>query len=371
MRVLLVIDAPFALHERTLIARLQVGLADEGHQVRLLVSEHALGRGSFGFFAEPIGFRERAAGWWRSVRLRKALSALRGRGSEPADVDIVHAFGGGAWPIASDLAAACDASLALEVWRTGLAERARAHRVHHKPAALLFAPDAPIERALLADAAPASAVRTARWGATIPTETPPLLKDARQRALVLVGSGRDLPATHAAFAAAAALAREWPDLMLFADADAARRANLYDAAKRAGVLDRLTNIDQLEDRRDLVLRADCILHPGSRGEQRSLLLDAMGAARPVIASADPAISWLIDARTCRLVPEPSEAAWLEPLRALLSNRAAAVALGDSARSYVREHHKWSAYTGAVSDAYEWSRSDGSIPFADRPTVLSR
>lgn len=361
MRALLLTDGMFALRERPLLERLRVGLLDEGVHVLLAIPHRLVGRASFDLMGAPIGYNDSGLGLSRRIRARQLTRALPAPDKKTGRaVDVIHVFGGSAWKLGAELARMTESSLILEIWRNGLVERARSFRAGEAVWPAFLAPDKTIERALLREGG--GSVRLAPWGAAAPPEPVPILREGRVWSLIMIGGGRDAAACRACFEGLARVASARDDVMIFVDADAARRARLWKLAESLGVLSATSLIDEMEDRRDLVLRGDIIVQSDSRHEQRTLLLDAMAAGLAVVASKDEDVSVLIDRRTALLVEGNNASAWAESMSELLADPESARSLGRAARQYVRQTHRPSAYAGAVLDAYEWVVSGGAMPF---------
>ncbi|GJQ30197.1 MAG: hypothetical protein HBSAPP03_20810 [Phycisphaerae bacterium] len=351
MRVLILTDAMFASRERTFLERLEVGLADEGVRVIHAVPESVAESLTAGLGAPVLAYEPRSFAITRPLAVARVTRALtKMLDVEDRTVDVVHVFGGTAWALGADMAKALGAALALEVWRSGLVDRARglgtveARRV-------LVAPDPAIERALTAGTEQRT-VRLAAWGAYAEPRVRPLLRDGATPTAMIVGAGRDRAAYAAVVQGLAHASRAAPDLMIFCDALAARRAGLWALARRLGLLPRFSLIDELEARRDLLLQGDLLIQPDAHGEARSVILDAMGAGVLVVAAADPMVSVLIDARTARLAPQGDVNAWGKVLTEVLDDRARARALAESAHVFVRSNRRASDHVRAVLRAYE-------------------
>lgn len=360
MRVLLIVDAVFALREAALISRLQVALASDGARVMLALPERVRSMEGLEVLGDPVPYRGVGTMLTRGVRARSLVRRLPATDGGDRAADVVHVFGGAAWALGAEVAGLLGAPCALEVWRAGLCERARAFRAHNT-SVLFLAPDRAIERRLLSDGGGVS-VRLARWGGNAPPEPAKVFHNGRDVAVMIVGNGRDGEAFLAAFEGAARVAAERPGTMLFADADGARRVGLWKRARQMGVLNRLTLIDRMEQRRDQVLMGDVFVHPERLHEHRTVLLDAMGAGLPIAAGADEDIESLIDGRTAMLVKRPEADAWHDTIDGLIGDPEAARALGASAREFIRDGRKFTSYAAAVQDAYEWMTSPGAIPF---------
>lgn len=361
LRSLIIADRAFVMRERALLSRLNIGLADEGVRVACAVPVSLLERVAPDFPVEPVvGYEEGSVALSRGPRINRFLERLRAQERERAQYDIIHAFGGGVWGLALDIARRIDALTVLEVWRPGLAERARGLRSSQRLA--FFAPSPGIERLLLREGAGLT-VRLAPWGIRS-TKTPnAILREGRDPSIVLVGSGRDAAALTAAFLGAAAAMRAHPGTMLFVDSDAARRAPIWKLARHENLVDRVSIIDAVEERRDLVIRCDILLYPEARGEQRTVLLDAMGAGMAVITRPDPNSSAIVPDITARVLTEPTAETWASEISRLIDAPELARALGRTARERIRNDFRATTHVRSVLDAYEWLQSSRPMPLA--------
>lgn len=385
MRALIIADEVFALRERAMLTRLEIGLADEGVRVVHAIPDTAAARsgdsGSAVFSSlvtyETSGFLFAAA--LRLRRLVAAIDALPRGDEESEDFDIVHAFGGSTWDMAFELAAIYHATPLLEVWRAGLVSRALtvagvANRSKIGIDPVLIAPDMAIERALKAVVGAGSvAIRGASWGVHAQITPRKVLPAGRAPCVMMVGNGRDAKATRTAFEGLALAMREHEDLLAFMDAQAARNSGIWGLARKFKVLERISLIEDLESRRDLLVQGDIVLQPDCRGEQRTILLDAMASRMAVVASADPMVSVLADGKTTLLVPQtgPGSGAggWREAIHRLLMHPGAAQTLADQAHDYIRDHRRASDHVRALLSAYEWATRGNAVPIgmADRST----
>ncbi len=362
VRVVIVTDEPFVCRERTLIRRLLVGLADEGVRAQVAVPEEVAHAVELDVVGPVVPFECR--GTWLSRQLRAQRLADSILASAPdVPVDIVHVMGGSAWGLASDVARRLRSIVVFEVWRAGLSDRSRAMRVAGDHRVAFFTSSPGIERTLLREGA-GLVVRLTPWGVHAPSRPNPVLRPGRPPAIVLAGSGRNTSSFLAAFRGACLTLDEFPDAMLFVDADAARRAGIWKLAQAAGLLDRVSLIDAVEERRDLVVRNDILLYPDHRGEQRTLLLDAMAAGMCVIAHADPLVTCLIPDQTARVLNDPSEEIWSAELRRALKLPNEARALGLSARERIRTDYRATNHVRSVLDGYEWLTTSDAVAFRE-------
>jgi len=390
MRVLLISDAVFAAREAAMLGRLEIGLADEGIRLIIAVPAGATVPDALGRTAEVIAYERSPLplGWRFAVR--PFLREIRDRvGAAEPTFDVVHAFGGAAWRFGLEIARQTNAGLALEVWRAGLVDRLaairrtaasadrRAHRSNAQhPAApedavrstnpdaavpiVVTAPDRATERAV-SDAIDLPVV-LAPWGVHAAAEPRKVFRGPTA-GVVMAGGGRDVRTVRAAFDGWVGALENAPSMMLFVDSDIAERARLWERAGELGVRDRVSLVADLELRRELALRADLLLHPETRGERRTLLLDAMAVGMPIVAADDPHADELIEGTTAAVVRTTDAEAWTAAITRLASDHHAARALGAAALGYVRANHRASAHLAATIGAYERLTVADAAPIA--------
>lgn len=350
MKVLLITDDMFGVCERALLERLHIGLTDEGFDVHLAVPEHLAQTGLFDLLNVAHGYRHSKLSPVRRLvaqRLADALTDGDGQG-----IGVIHAFGGNTWELAFDIASLTGAVVVLELWRMGLVSRVRGLRPPRGTRVVAVVPDRSLEREVLKEAHGVG-VRITPWGGVIAPERTKIFREGREIGIAMVGNGGDTPNVRAAFDGLAEVLTARDDTMLFVDSVASQRAGLWKRAKHAGVRDRLSVIDHLEDRRDLILRCDVILSPEARGEHRTILLDALGAALPVVCRSDDAIELLqVPGITTRVMATRPQL-WTEAVNGLLEDPDHARQIGEAARQHISEHQRWSKYVATVTDVYEW------------------
>jgi glycosyltransferase involved in cell wall biosynthesis len=177
---------------------------------------------------------------------------------------------------------------------------------------------------------------------------------------MLAGTGRDQAAFTAALTGLAPLLRERELSLAFCDATAARRADLWPIAKKLGILHKLSLIEDLEGRRDLLLQGDVLVLPEAAGEQRGIALEAMASGLVVIAARDPQVTALQDDITARLVEARVASAWEEVFRRTLEDVGASRALATRAFEYVSTKRRASGYVRQVLAAYDALLEQASV-----------
>jgi glycosyltransferase involved in cell wall biosynthesis len=357
VRVVILADTFFASRERELLARLEIGLADEGIRV---IQASPSDRGAAttdasSVFRTSVTFPARGLPFTTGLRARRLAERLTEIevGGEDGDIDIVHVFGGTLWPFAQLVAEACGADLVLEVWRAGLVERAAAFPATDTRT-LTLAPDPAIDRALKAAGVSG---RLASWGVHAGDPPKPKFQEGHAPTVILVGAGNDARGMRTALTGLADCARRHPDLLIFVDALAARRADLYPLAASLGITGNVSFIEEIETRRDLLVHADLLLLCEALGEQRTVVLDAMAHGMVVLSAEDRFSDCLRDGTTALLLKSPGAREWGSAVNAAISDVAGSRRLGETAREFVMKERRASDHVRAVLEAYSWLRRE--------------
>ena len=376
MRVLILADRSFAAHERDMLTRVQVGLIDEGPRV-----VEALPADLADPDANPliptIPYSDRSALLAARARVRRILRALQviEPPLAPADspmalLDVIHVFGTQAWNLGVSLGAITGAAVALECHSAEAIRHARgleraAAAEEAAPPGIWIAPNAPIARAL-EQSDLAWPVAPAPWGTH--TQDRPLRSRAHPAPLSvsIVASGDD-PASLAGFLTALAGCPHLPDdALLFADAIAfERHPALWRRARDLRLLERMSLIDRMEARRDLVLQTDILALPDAEGHTRSIILDAMASEMAIIARADPLIEVTAHPGIAVLAQAGGPDAWRDALASLLTEPGARARLGHDAREFVAANRPVHKQIEAILGAYATVRGEGGLKFPNR------
>lgn len=362
MRVMVIADEAFATRERIMLSRLEIGLADEGIRVVRAVPERVQAPDGVPMLTASLTFDDSKLPFMRSMRANRLAEAMRSvvwstdtsRASAKQGrlVDVIHVFGGGVWELGLDLAQRLNACIAFEVWRYGLGQRATSYAGRERAIPRVFlAPDRAIERRLRS--LNVEDVRLAQWGVHASNRSRLAIDKDRAFSIVITGGGRDTAATLACVEGVALAVKALPTAMVFIDSIAAHRARVWPLAKRLGILDRFSLIDDLEARRELALKADVMIQPEAAGEQRSLLLDAMASGMIVLAAADPTVSWLLEDESAWLTNESTPEAWRNLVRRVIDEPDRAHKLSVRAAQRVSVEHRATTHVSSVLGAYEW------------------
>ncbi len=369
MKVLILADELFAMRERSMLARLELGLADEGVRVIHAIPKEAASHDTGGVFSRAVVYETSRFAAFRRILARRLADTIRDPEAEEDDqpVSIVHVFGGSIWDMGQELAAELKSELVLELWRPALRERAERIALASTTvsAPVFTVPDPKLER-LIHDLSPKLTIRTTPWGVHVEDKPHELLGAGKVPTAVIIGGGHDRGACSAALAGLAEVLPHHRDLMIFIDSRMVQRGDLWSVAKKLGLLASMSLIEDIEARRDLLTQADLLILPESRGEHHSVVLEAMAAPMAVIAAADPAVGTLIAGRTARLVDRPDAGLWAAAIRELLTDPQEANRLAMSAREFVRQERTVFKHVRGVLELYQWMTSAAAIPIATTP-----
>jgi hypothetical protein len=364
MKVLILADEIFAMRERAMLSRLELGLADEGVRVIHGVPAELIGMEQGSMFSRVVGFESSRIGAFRRMLARRLAGEIRDPDAEEDDqpVSIVHVFGGSVWDLAVEVATELKSELVLELWRPALRERAEEMLMTWKgvSAPVFTVPDPALEKQVR-ELSPKLTVRSTPWGVHAEETTHRLLPKDRVPTAVIIGGGHDREACTAALTGIAQAIPHHRDLMVFIDSRVVRRGDLWPVCKRLGLLPSISLIEDIEARRDLLTQADLLIVPEARGENHSVVLEAMAAPMAVVALADPAVGSLIDGKSARLVKRIDSNEWASVIREMLGDPEGTNRLAQSAREFVRAERGAFKQIKAVLELYQWMTSKAAIP----------
>jgi len=363
MRVLILADRSFAARERDLLTRVQVGLIDEGIRVvEALPAEVA--DPDANPLIPTIPYSDRVALLASRARTRRLIRSLQAidpplapAATPFALVDVIHVFGETAWPLALAVAEITGAALAIEC---ASGQALRSVGAFEKSCASLetpvvgawFAANDPLARAL-ESAHPRWPIAQAAWGTHERDRPFGARPPGTPLSISIIASGDDPASILGLLAALAGCAHLPADAMMFLDAIAfERHPNLWRKARDLNLLDRLSLIDCMEARRDLVLQTDVLAIPEASGQSRSIILDAMISRLAILARSDPLIEATAVPDVAILAPVGTVDAWSDALTRLLANPEYRITLGAAARTYVLTHRPVHKQVEAILRAYQ-------------------
>ncbi|MBL8764043.1 MAG: glycosyltransferase [Phycisphaerae bacterium] len=403
MRVLMLSDRSYATRERSMLFRLEVGLADEGVRVVHAVPRGCAsagdgslsdGGGGKAFAGEEDGssgpagagtsvlyaieIEHDSTGWplLRGAAAETLLESiaraveLGGPGPSQPLVDVVHVFARDPATLvfAAEVARRAGSPALLEIGEPDLIETGArlAYRARHgEPEAggvVLLAADEPMRAAIERvgrsrrwEGSESPLARLVPWG--VHATSGVFRERSGQEAggpdtLALVGLEGNEEELRSVLAGAARLTAGGRELLLFMDSDETSASGAWAMCRRLGLVERVTLVGGLECRRDLLLRAGVLAHPVARGRHRSVTLDAMASGMPVVARRDPMIEWLDDPGLVLHVAEPGgENDWARALDAAMRPDRGAGERIERAFRYVSSRRQAHAHVRAVLDAY--------------------
>ncbi len=310
--------------------------------------------------ARVVTFAPDRLGWTSRTRTRTFLTQIEERypGELAQGVDVVHVLGRRWWSFGASVAREMDAGLVLEIWRSASIERAAAMSGKH-PTALL-ASDPAIHKNMI-KAGLGELSKPASWGVHALHAPNAILPSDRPASVMVMGPRGDLGAVERALRGLAEASKEH-ELLVFVDASLAPKTHIWRCARDVGLLECLSIIEDMEGERELVLAGDLLVLPSPDGENRSIVLDAMGHGMLVVSPKEPAIEPLSDPAIATLLRDSSEESWANAFRGAFADSEASRNLGKAAWEFVRERRKGSQHVVAIIDAYEWLTSNEPLPF---------
>jgi glycosyltransferase involved in cell wall biosynthesis len=193
-------------------------------------------------------------------------------------------------------------------------------------------------------------------------KNPPLQRASESLCCVVVGNGCYDGFYRALLEGIGRSRQRLPGAMYFFYTTGADQHQIWQAAERMELLEQVSLVPAGTDARQLMTQADVLLQPQPLHAVHTVVLEAMAAGRPVIAAADPLVDHLIEGRTARLMAEPDALQWAGHLTCLAQAPQQYMALGRSARQYILDHHRASAFAGSLHRLYERLAAPAVIPF---------
>ena len=156
-----------------------------------------------------------------------------------------------------------------------------------------------------------------------------------------------------AIEALAGLTAAYPRARLALAGGGAEERALRRLAEARGVADRVLFLGVVEDLRELLAAADVWLVPSRWEGLPNVLLEALAASRPVVASAVGGIPEVVsDGIDAALVPAEDPAALSAAVRSLLDDPEAAMKMASAGRARVEESFSLDRTVAAVEDLYD-------------------
>jgi glycosyltransferase involved in cell wall biosynthesis len=192
--------------------------------------------------------------------------------------------------------------------------------------------------------------------------SPPTDRAATRRALgveadakVLLFAGRLAPqkAVHVLMAALDLLQHVRPGVVTWIAGDGPERPRLEGLARGFRLGDRVRFLGARDDVPALLAAADALVLPSRFEGLPNVVLEAMAAGKPVVATAAPGTAEVVvDGETGRLVPVGASLELARALREVLDDPALAARLGEGGRRRVASHYDAAAMIAAYAALYD-------------------
>lgn len=335
-----------------MLARLEVGLADEGVRVVHAVPKAIAGADPVGLYSRVVGYDDDGFPIPMTVRARRLMEALEEQANDGDEgrIDLVHAMAPRTWALALEVAKRLGAAAALEVWDAGVVGRASDLASSESGPSLMVGDDALLR--LVGRRAPVTRTHFAPWGVHGESITRRALTEDRAIGLTILVEGARTPWLESALTGLAVCCRRDARVMVFLNGERAHAHAAWKIVQKLSLADRVSIIPDAEARREAILGLDGLLIAEPGGKLRSIALDAMACGLPVIAAADPSIGVLIDGVTAALVSHPESQRWESAIASLLAGDERIERLRQSAMAWATEKRTASGHVHAVLRAYE-------------------
>lgn len=327
MQIALFANTAWLDEELTSLHHLVVGLMDESvRTVQVLPQGRA--EDETVAFGTRLSWRETRRRWANRRELRKLAEPLA-----KAEVDLLHALDGRMWRPVLDLGDQLHVPVVLSA-NSGLdaAVAARLAGRMDPERTLLTAATAPLTEMI------SEAVRGKLPVHTVPPGVhlakPIDHEDDETMCVVVSGDGGCDEHMLILLEGIRKALDDEPSMQFFFDGQGRDLHKLWRAIERMELLGSSTLIPRRLGHREILLRADALIHPQPLGRARSMTLRAMAHAVPVFATRDPVLDYFLPEVTARVLDQPTPEAWAAALRSLSQDRPAAAALGRSARAWI-------------------------------------
>ena len=335
MHVALLAASQWLDEDLTTFRQLVVGLIDE--QVRVLQAiPESLAEDDASTFGERVTWRDFA---WQIAR-RRRVAALANT-LDSAGVDFLHALDGGVWQGTLDLCKKMGVPALLSASAQddlALADRALV-MARSQPIAFTGTTQ-PLVDALREKAGNDTRVQLIRPG--VHRSNHNHLADASPDrdafCAVVSGNGVFDHQYQALLEALTAVRTNHPTAQFFFDGQSADQHTLWQWAQRFDLLANISMVPHRLGHREVMLRADALIHPQAMHRSRTLTLQAMARGVPVLALQDPWLDYLIDDQTAWVVEKPDAQTWAALIENLITSPDRRNRLTRTARQWVARTH---------------------------------
>lgn len=346
MHVALIANTAWLDEELATFRYLVVGLLDEQVRVTQVVPT-GVDAGEVSGFCERVIWRDSR---WSLVR-RHRLSRLANR-LEELGVDLIHALDGRVWGGAVKLAQQLElplvlsASSALDVELVG-----RLRRAKDLVNMAMVAATQPLTDAIREKLEPGIDVSVVVPGVTVAETTRPQREKESVFCAVVSGNGVYDPYYETLLVALKLIIDEYPDSQFFFDGQGGEQHQVWQAAQRYGLLANISLAPRRLGHREMLLRADLLIHPQPLGRSRTLTLSAMAHGVPIMAMADPWLDYLIDQETAWVIDQPDAQRWRDMIVGYMQDDSDGRAIAQQAQQWVGRHHSPAVQVDQILGVY--------------------
>jgi glycosyltransferase involved in cell wall biosynthesis/peptidoglycan/xylan/chitin deacetylase (PgdA/CDA1 family) len=246
----------------------------------------------------------------------------------------------------------------------------RLQRAAYRAAHRMVANSEAAARQLIADGVPAEKIAVISNGID-PASFPAHQYSARPRRIAMVACLRDEKRIDVLIAAAPRIIERHPDAEFLIVGDGTCRDQLEALARRTGVFDRFNFLGHRDDVPAILAEADLFVLPSASEAFPNVIIEAMAAGLPVVATKVGGIPELVrEGVTGRLVAPGDADSLASALLDVLDRPERAAEFGRAGRARIEQTYSFDRMVEQFEQLYvsELERSHVSVPFASRPGV---
>ncbi|QDU32157.1 hypothetical protein KS4_01860 [Poriferisphaera corsica] len=355
MHVALLTNTAWIDEELAILKHLIVGLIDERVRVTQVVPE-TIQETDFAPFVNHVR--------WKEVRMKSRLISrymnrhrlgLKAMEMKSLGLDLVHALDGRMWHGGVHIARKLDLPVVLSASSFFDLETARSirGRLDSERTVITAATQplaAAIERAVH-NKVPVQLVPTGIYRASRYVHDEAV---GTSLSAIISGNGRLDGHYQALLQGMSEVVKIHPNIQFFFDGQGVDQHNIWQMAERLNLLPNISIIPRQVGHREILLRADVLIHPQPLGRARSITLQAMARKIPILAHEDAWLDYLLPDKTAWVVSGDSISSrtWRNLLLRVMEQPDATLELGESARNWVTTNRLASQQITRLSAIYK-------------------
>ena len=177
--------------------------------------------------------------------------------------------------------------------------------------------------------------------------------------LAIIGGGEDPAGSTAALVGLVGLIKDLPQVQACLELRGPAAHDVWRCARRLDLLGHLSTIADAAAHRRLIGGCDVLLMPQRTGELRSIVLESMAVAMPLVVADDPCLDMFVAGETALVVGQASPDEWAQTLRRLLTEPGLPQRLGRNARAWVSRRHTAQLQVERLIGAFEAALRGGT------------